>query len=266
MDPYLEGTDLWPDVHARLITATAAALTPRLRPKYLARVEQLTFSFRQDDPASDLYLVPDVRIVRRSREPVSGGFGSGGGTAVAEGIDITEETWQTGKHRYIQVLDSASREVVTVIEIVSPANKVSGGAGREAFTRKRDQVRNSETGWVEIDLLRGRRSMPVPGRIPETAYMALTDWCDPADPKAFLGRRTMLFPMDLREPLPTLPVPLRPGDDPAPLNLQAVLDRIYDEAAYDGSVDYAADPPPPGPGEGDAAWLDALLRGKGLRE
>ena len=264
MDPYLEDCDLWPDVHARLITAAAAALTPLIRPKFLARVEQRTFSFKLDDPADDLYLVPDIRVVYRTRE---GGpqppFDTGeGGTAVLEGVEVTEELLQVGVQRYIDVIDAASREIVTVIEIVSPSNKLSGGAGQRAFERKREQVQASETGWVEIDLLRGRRSMPVPNRIPETAYMAFTDRFDPTTK---FGRRQHLFPIDLRRPLPTLPIPLRPDDVPVPLNLQAVLDRIYDEAAYDGSADYAADPPPPGLSEGDAAWLDALLREKRLR-
>lgn len=37
MDPYLEGY-LWPDVHQRLATEISKQLTPRLRPKYVARL------------------------------------------------------------------------------------------------------------------------------------------------------------------------------------------------------------------------------------
>jgi hypothetical protein len=33
MDPYLEGPDLWPDVHTRLMSIFAEQLTPLLVPK-----------------------------------------------------------------------------------------------------------------------------------------------------------------------------------------------------------------------------------------
>ena len=38
MDPYLEG-HLWPDVHHRLATEISRQLTPRLRPRYVARLD-----------------------------------------------------------------------------------------------------------------------------------------------------------------------------------------------------------------------------------
>lgn len=38
MDPYLEGY-LWPDFHHRLATEISRQLTPRLRPRYVARLD-----------------------------------------------------------------------------------------------------------------------------------------------------------------------------------------------------------------------------------
>jgi hypothetical protein len=34
MDPYLEHPDLWSEVHHRLITAIADAVSPQVRPRY----------------------------------------------------------------------------------------------------------------------------------------------------------------------------------------------------------------------------------------
>ena len=34
MNPYLENPDLWSEVHHRLITAIAIAISPTLRPQY----------------------------------------------------------------------------------------------------------------------------------------------------------------------------------------------------------------------------------------
>ena len=269
MDPYLEEPGLWPDVHAALMTAIRAALTPALRPKYLARVEQRTFAFEPNDPAQDLYLVPDLRVVERPRERPGSFDGGGGGAAVAvaEGVEVTEEMTAVATQRYLQVLDVEDREVVTVIEIVSPSNK-KGGAGQRAFEQKRDQVMASRTNWMEIDLIRRGRTLHVPRKVGPCDYLCFTDSIVRLSDLGAADdyRRRVMFPIGLRDRLPILPVPLRPEDDAVPLDLQAVLDRVYDEAAYDAGIDYAADPPPPELPDGHAAWLDGRLREAGLRE
>src|SRR4051812_23312514 len=90
MDPYLEAPDLWPDVHARLIAQIAEQLTPKLRPRYVARVELRTFMFQPDDPASELYVIPDARIVEsRVRTPDPQSAAGRGGAAVAEAVIAT---------------------------------------------------------------------------------------------------------------------------------------------------------------------------------
>jgi hypothetical protein len=43
MDPYLEHPILWPSVHMRLIVALANQLGPRIRPHYVASVEERVF-------------------------------------------------------------------------------------------------------------------------------------------------------------------------------------------------------------------------------
>jgi len=59
MDPYLERRDLWPDVHQRLITYSADALQPQIRPRYHARIGER------------LYVIPPHRSIycwRKRRE------------------------------------------------------------------------------------------------------------------------------------------------------------------------------------------------------
>jgi hypothetical protein len=68
-----------------------------------------------------------------------------------------------------------------------------------------------------------------------------------------------LWPMRLPDPLPVLPVPLSPPDLDVPLELGAALGAIYDEAAYDLSIDYTKPPPPPPLSDEDGAWLQTLL-------
>src|SRR3954447_19023726 len=66
MDPYLESPEIWPDVHHELISEIQAALNPRLRPRYVARVELRVYISDDDDPGREA-LVPDVRVERSPR-------------------------------------------------------------------------------------------------------------------------------------------------------------------------------------------------------
>jgi len=59
--------------------------------------------------------------------------------------------------------------------------------------------------------------------------------------------------------LPLIPVPLRSPNADVPLELPHVMADIYDEAAYDLSIDYSQPPPPPGLSDADAQWLQTLL-------
>ena len=65
------------------------------------------------------------------------------------------------------------------------------------------------------------------------------------------------WPIGLRQRLPVIPIPLRQGDADARLDLQEVLDRIYDAAGYRYHI-YAGPPEPPLSKE-DAAWSQPLL-------
>ena len=59
-------------------------------------------------------------------------------------------------------------------------------------------------------------------------------------------------------------MPLRPEDVEPVLDLQALINQVYDRAGYDFEIDYTAEPVP-ALSEADAAWADGLLRETGLR-
>ncbi len=54
-------------------------------------------------------------------------------------------------------------------------------------------------------------------------------------------------------------MPLRSPDADVLLELPQVMADIYDEAAYDLSIDYSQPPPPPTLSEADAQWMQTLL-------
>ena len=74
----------------------------------------------------------------------------------------------------------------------------------------------------------------------------------------------LLFPIRLQRRLPIIPVPLKPDDPEARLDLQAVLDAAYENANYDLEIDYRREPNPPLTGKLEE-WADQLLHSKGLR-
>lgn len=153
-------------------------------------------------------------------------------------------------------------EVVATIELLSPANKRSR-AGHEEYQRKQGQLLDSGIHLLEIDLLRsGSHTVAVPEdalRLESARwdYLACLH-------RAGAGPHFDVWPFTLRDPLPTLPVPLSDGHDDALLDLQAAFDRVYDEGRLAAYIDYRVEPDPPLALDDDV-WADALLRVRGLR-
>jgi hypothetical protein len=157
---------------------------------------------------------------------------------------------------YLELIDMATKEVVTVIEVLSPANK-RRGEGREKYGSKRQKIFDSSTHLVEIDLLRGGEPLPVLGDSNES------------DCRILVSRSNQrpiadLYLFNLPDPIPAFPLPLRPEDVEPVLDLQALINQVYDRAGYDFEIDYSAEPVP-ALSEPDAVWADAWLRERELR-
>jgi hypothetical protein len=70
-----------------------------------------------------------------------------------------------------------------------------------------------------------------------------------------------IYPILLPQSLPTIQVPLLPEDGEVQLDLQAVMNRTYDEGPYRREINYRADPVvPPLPDE-YASWCGEQVRG-----
>ena len=252
MDPYLENVELWSGVHAGLIAKVQDQLAVLLAPRYFVSFEERVFITADDDPAFRV-VYPDVHLVAGdSARPTSGSDArlGAGGAAIARPLPVVETLSETVREGRLEVRDATDQSVVTVIEILSPTNKVSGSRGRASFVRKRRQVYASSTHWMEIDLIRGGDRTANRAPAAGTAYQAFVSRHDVRQD----GRRCYLWPIPLREPLPIVGVPLRDGEPDAPLNLQAALDLVYARGSYDRRLGYAAAPPPPPLSADDLAW------------
>src|SRR5271167_4190118 len=125
MDPYLESPDLWPDVHHGLISGIQAALNPGLRPRYVARVELRVYISDDDDPGRAA-LVPDVRVERSPKRKGAGKSGSSPTRAITEPLIVPTLMDEEIEEAFLKIIHVESEALVTVIEVLSPTNKIRG--------------------------------------------------------------------------------------------------------------------------------------------
>lgn len=232
MDPYLEGA-LWSTFHFTFGAELLRQLAPRLRPRYLALpVERLVL-----DEVSDLSVVtttiyPDVSILptRPSLpQPTAD-------TVTVAPLQRVTVIPQAVPHVSIEIRDVAQRQLVTAIEILSPTNK--RGEGRAEYLAKRRKLLLSTAHLIELDLLRQGQRVPMQEPLPEAPYFVFLSRAE---------RRPVvdIWPITLEQALPTIPVPLLPGDADLPLDLQSAFTSTYDLLGYDLLIDYQQPPNPP---------------------
>lgn len=257
MDPYLERH--WLDVHSSLVYLGKVAVQRQLSDDLVARSEERLIV--EDAGVGIRAQHPDVRVVEHGNSGAA--MRPAAEVAVAEPL-ILEVADDAVAQRNIEIIDvSSGGRVVTVIEFVSPSNKMPGD-GKAKYKAKQDECVAARVNLVEVDLTRqGERELLVsPWQLPgeyRTAYLTCVyraTW----NPH---GRKE-IYRMPLRERLPAIRIPLRAGDADIVLDLQALVDEAYESGRYDRTIDYRGPFVPP-MGEEDAAWADGLLRGDGRR-
>jgi hypothetical protein len=251
MDPYLEGSE-WISVHAELSSEIARQLSPKLRPKYIARTAR---RFVTEMPG-------DVEIVTGEIYPDVSVYGTGhNGNGAESTIAFAPPVLQLPTimplripHVTIEIRDVTNRELVTVIEVLSPTNK--RGDGYREYLDKRRRVLSSMAHLLEIDLLRKGNRVPMQKPLPAAPYFVFLS-------RAERRPMTEIWPIQLDSRLPIVPVPLLADDPDVALDLQLALNTVYDLLNYDLSVDYTHPPEVPLEGEG-VSWATEHLRMAGI--
>lgn len=256
MDPYLEG-EMWQEFHDTLANAIRTQLMPALQPKYVALLAK---RYVMDRPVMGILglepgeraFYPDVHVVQ-AEQPARAGSGSP--LAVAEPSAVVYSVLdEEVPVLSVEIRDIANRRLVTVIEILSPVNK-RGEGGREYLERRQHLLR-TQTHLLEIDLLRQGGRIPVEGYVPPAPYYVYLS--------RFQQRpRTELWAIPLRDPLPSVPVPLLPPDPDVTLDLQAAVDACFELVGYERLLDYQHPPPLPPFAAEDAAWIVERLQAAG---
>ncbi len=262
MNPYLEDPREWGDVHHALMTYIRDALQPNLAPKYIARLVERVYTSPWQARIPDIliqegraresavaYAVRAPAVAPLSEEP-----------PLAEPILVNLSPVQE-RESFIEIRSTDDGRIVTLIEVLSPANKISG-EGRKQYLRKQRELIESDTNLVEIDLNTfGKPTIAVARRrqelLPSFRYLI----------SAHRSTRRYVFevyPLQLQDVLSRIRIPLLPSDADVILNSQSALNLVYENGGYDALLDYRK-PPRAKLTPSEKEWIDQVLRAQNLR-
>jgi hypothetical protein len=245
MNPFLEQSDAWQDFHDSFIPAIRDAVSPQVSPAFLVKIEEHLYihelsveqRFRLGSANVSLSRIPGATAAATTAQAVH--------NAPAR---VVLPTVEFEKQLFLEIRDIQNRELVTVIEVLSPSNK-QAGPDREQYLAKRGNLLRSKVHLVEIDFLRVGPRLPLEQAAHSDYYVMVS--------RAEERPEAEFWPLGLREPLPTVPIPLRPPWPDARINLQETLHTVCDRAYYKDYI-YSHSPEPPLCAQ-DAAWAAALL-------
>ncbi len=253
-DPWLEGEEVFPNLHGRLIIAVQDALNAALPPGYVATSKNRVWV----DP--ELQREPDVALFGRDHVP-----NGNGGTAVALagltaiGQEITSEP---PEEAYLEILSARGKRLVTAFEVISLTNKRAGEQGRKTYQDKQHEYWLSNVNLVEIDLLRrGPHVSATPLHLLREKMGAFDYHVSVVMPGMRPSHHAAGIKMADR--LPTFAIPLDPGVPPITIDLQPMIELAYDRGRYTELFSYRDPCNPPLTPE-QQAWAEGIHRAKGL--
>jgi hypothetical protein len=231
MDPYLEDPAYRSDFHGAFLYCLRDYINERLPDDYDARVDEQVH-LTETSPDQIRRIEPDVAVskARPSAPPAPASVGA----ATLEPVTIPHLPIEEETHeRWIEILHRPERSLVAVLELLSPANKAEPGLHR--YRDERFALLMQKVHLIEIDLLLAGRRLTLRNPLPPGDYYALVSRSD---------RRPdcQVWAWTLRQPLPTIPLPLRAPDPDLPLDLSSVFTTTYDRGRYARFLPYGAPP------------------------
>lgn len=251
VDPFVEDQRYWPDFHHKFLNYWAEAIGDALPDDYEARLdERVNLIDLEVDEARSIR--PDIAVVYRT--PHDRGVGRGG-TLELEPETIATMILDEERQAFINILHRPDRDLVTVLELLSPANKVQ--PYRRDYLTRRNAILSRNVHLVELDLLVAGTRVPMKSALP------------PGDFHAVIGRSQRrpdceVYSWSIRQPLPLLPIPLRSPDPDVRVDLATVYRTAFNRGRYERSIDYEAVLDLPLAPE-DRAWAEGIASTIGER-
>lgn len=256
MNPWMQG--VWSDMHTRLIGYIADALADELPDDLLARAEEnisLASAGEEEQVRRADVAVVDPDSWKRGESPVwTPASDPDLASRVAVPVPVRIQPAESVTPRWVEI-QSASGELVTVIEVTSPANKTP--RGRVDIEQKLQALLAGGVNVMEIDLVRGGQSVRDVRSAdwPESTFQVVVN-------RAGEAAITDFYPCELREPLPAVRVPLRENEPDAALDLQPLVNQCYSRGRY-WMLPYGQDPQP-AMTDDDLQWSRGIVRQSGL--
>ncbi len=245
MDPYLEAPAGWQEFHSRFINTMSDFLVPKVRPRYAVHIERYVYVV--DVIGEESRLRPDVTVAETGREGI---IAEPQTAATATAILVPLPELEEVRHYFLEIRELETQKVVTVIEMLSPFNK-RAGKGRDEYLARRTEILLSDVHLVELDLLREGERLPMGKPLPPGQYYAIVS-------RSYKRPIAEVYAWTIRQPLPTIPIPLKRGEPDVMLDLQSVLNSVYDRAGYDYRLPYDREPDPPLSPE-DWEWAKQII-------
>jgi hypothetical protein len=252
MDPYLEGSH-WQSFHGSLAHEIARQLSSKLPDryaawpdKYLVLSESDGVTIARSDTRPDVSIVAEPTAVYQTTRKQS---------ALNRPLRLTTLVPSETPCYWVKIFRD-DQELVTSIEVLSPANK--NGEGRVEYIKRRNRVLKSGASLVEVDLIRAGDRPPIAEPLPAFPYFVFV--C-----RARKCPSIDVWPIGIDEELPVVPIPLAPGDPDVELVLQEPLSIVYREFRYGKHIKYSIPPPPPRLSAKERGYVVALLKEKGYK-
>jgi hypothetical protein len=248
MDPYLE-YPYWEDFHATFIPFWRRVIEDVLPPHYVARIDAKT-NLIEVEPHVKKVIGPDVAVIReeRSARTFEGSF-----AAVAiKPVTLTLPAYVEVRERWIEIINEPENTLVAVLELLSPSNKFPG-SGRAKYLAKRSKLIRQDIHLIEVDLLLGGLRLPMAEPMPDGDYFAVIS-------RAEMRPKSDVYAWQLRDKLPSIPIPLLKGDSDVSCDMGTAFAAAYELGGYANRLKYAMpllDVPIP---ESDRQWVAGLAK------
>lgn len=250
MDPYIEDPEVWSDFHGRLAAEISSHLNKQIQPRYVARMTPRT-TYEIVEIADKRGIIPDVGVWRQTpiiRETTTTAYVTS--TAPVQSqvqLELPIELFT------VEIRQVGTMRLVTAIEILSPVNKRRGHDAFDEYLQKRRDLLRSAAHLIEIDLLRAGTRPPLARPVPPAPYYVMLS-------RVSKRPQVDVWPIQLTDSLPKLPVPLLEPDEDAHLDLAHVVSQVYENGGYATLIDYQEPPSPPPLSENELQFVDALLK------
>lgn len=256
VNPFVEEEAYWSDFHGTFLTFLKTSLLALLPDTYDVRVEEHIVTSEIGEDALITRRRPrrsDVAIVERG--DASEAFPSATShvavadpVAVADVVELELVDFEQDRVHSLAIRRIGDDELITSIELLSPANKV--GDGYDDFAAKRRELFAAGINTVDLDLLRRGQRLAFNSPLPTGDFYAFV-----ATPAR--SRRAACYRWTLRDRLPAIRIPLAAGDPDLVVDLVKPYDDAFTLGGYPRRLRYAR--PLAGVDAATAAWARSLV-------